>query len=43
MTVVGFNVHRAIMTLEKERVKQQQQQTPANYELLEDILEGIKG
>ena len=43
MTVVGFNVHRVIMALEKARVRvKQQQQTATNYEFLEEILEGIK-
>jgi len=45
MTVIGFNVHRVIMALEKARLNRTTTKTltknNANYELLEDILEGI--
>lgn len=40
MTYVPFSVRRVIMAAQKVRTKQEQTKT-ANYELLEDILEGI--
>ena len=42
MTIVGFNYRRVLMSVAKVKQQQEIKQKTANYELLDEILEGIK-